>query len=84
MLHSVRVPPSKAWPPSLDVSSENTLPALHTKQQLPLGGRFLASPIHGSLSLASLLHTKVKTCFGIEFGEADAVLYASLLIIATE
>ena len=53
MLHPVRVPPSKAGslPPWMFPRGIPSA-ALHTKQQVPVGGRSRASPIHGSLALA--------------------------------
>ena len=53
MLHPVRVPPSKAGslPPWMFPRGIPSA-ALHTKQQVPSGGRSRASPIHGSLALA--------------------------------
>jgi hypothetical protein len=55
MLHPVRVPPPTSRGPLPPWMFPRGIPsaALHTKQQVPVGGRSRASPIHGSLALAS-------------------------------
>jgi len=53
MLHPVRVPPASGSLPPWMFPRGIPSAALHTKQQVPVGGRSRASPIHGSLSLAS-------------------------------
>ena len=52
MLHPVRVPPASGSLPPWMFPRGIPSAALHTKQQVPSGGRSRASPIHGSLSLA--------------------------------
>ena len=54
MLHPVRVPPptSRGSLPPWMFPRGIPSAALHTKQQVPVGGRSRASPIHGSLALA--------------------------------
>jgi hypothetical protein len=54
MLHPVRVPPPTSRGPLPPWMFPRGIPsaALHTKQQVPVGGRSRASPIHGSLALA--------------------------------
>ena len=52
MLHPVRVPPASGSLPPWMFPRGIPSAALHTKQQVPSGGRSRASPIHGSLALA--------------------------------
>ena len=52
MLHPVRVPPASGSLPPWMFPREIPSAALHTKQQVPSGGRSRASPILGSLVLA--------------------------------
>ena len=53
MPHPVRVPPASGSLPPRMFPRGIPSAALHTKQQVPVGGGSRASPIHGSLSLAS-------------------------------